>query len=54
MYKINAYQADVTNNVNNERRIYLGASETIFKDRYGNHVREGENKRNSNATELSK
>ena len=26
MYKINVYQADVTNNVNNERRIYLGTT----------------------------
>ena len=31
------YQADVSNIVENEKRIYFGLSETPFKERYGNH-----------------
>ena len=48
------YQADVSNNVDNERRAYLEVSETLFKERYSNHVRDSKHERYSNATELSK
>ena len=37
------YQADITNNVENERRVDLDLSETPFKDRYRNHVRDFNN-----------
>ena len=37
------YQADITNNVDDARRVYLGLSETPFKDRYHNHVRDFNN-----------
>ena len=48
------YQADVSNNVDNEKRFCLGVSEIPFKERYSNHVRDGKHERYSNATELSK
>ena len=48
------YQADVPSNLDNENRVYLGVSETPFKERYSNHVREIKHKRYSNVTELSK
>ena len=31
-----AYQADVTRNENNEKKLYLGVSETAFTERYYN------------------
>ena len=48
------YQADITNNVDDEKRVYLGLSETPFKDRYCNHVRDFNNEIYYNKTELSK
>ena len=48
------YQADIINNVDDERRVYLGLSETPFKDRYRNHVRDFNNEIHYNKTELSK
>ena len=33
------YQTDITNNVDEERRVYLGLSATHFKGRYRDHVR---------------
>ena len=48
------YQADITNNVENERRVDLDLSETPFKDRYRNHVRDFNNEIHYNKTELSK
>ena len=48
------YQADITNNVDDEKRVYLGLYETPFKDRYPNHVRDFNNKIHYNKTELSK
>ena len=48
------YQADITNDVDEERRVYLGLSETPFKDRYRNHVRGLNNETHYNKTELSK
>ena len=40
--------------MHNENRVYLGASDTLFKERYSNHVRDSKHERYSNATELSK
>ena len=40
--------------MDNEKRVYLGVSETPFKERYGNHVRDSKHERYSNPTELSK
>ena len=48
------YQANVSDNGDNEKRVYLGVSETPFKVRYSNHVRGSKHERYSNATELSK
>ena len=48
------YQADITNNVDHERRVYLGLSETPFKARYRNHVRHFNNEIHLNKTEISK
>ena len=48
------YEADITNNVDDERRVYLGLSETPFKDRFRNHVRDFNNEIHYNKTELSK
>ena len=48
------YQADVSNNLDNEKRVYLGVSETPLKGRYCNHIRNSKHERYSNATELSK
>ena len=47
-------QADITNNVENERRGFLGVFETIFKDKCDNHIEERKRKRYCNASELSK
>ena len=48
------YQADVSNNLDNEKKVYLGVSETPFKERFSNHVRDSKHERYSNTTELSK
>ena len=40
--------------MDNEKRVYLGVSETPFKERYDNHVRDRKHERYSNGTELSK
>ena len=48
------YQAGITNNVDDKRRVYLGLSETLFKDRYRNHVRDFNNEIHYNKIELSK
>ena len=34
------YQADVRNDTNDEKKFYLGVSETPFKDRFRNHKKE--------------
>ena len=47
-------QADISNNVGNENKVYSGVSETPFKERYSNHVREIKRERYGNATELPK
>ena len=48
------YQADITNSVDDKRRVYVGLSELPFKDRYRNHVRDFNNEIHCNKTELSK
>ena len=48
------YQANISNNGDNEKRVYLGVSETPSKERFSNHVRDGKHRRYSNASELSK
>ena len=42
------------NNVDDDRRVYLGLSETPFKDRFRNHVRDFNIEIHYNQTELSK
>ena len=44
-------QANVSSN---EKRVYLGVSETPFKQIYSNYERDGKHERCSNATKLSK
>ena len=46
------YQADIYNNVDNKKRVYLGVSETPFKERYSNHIRNGKYESYCNTTEL--
>ena len=48
------YEAQITNNTNDERKKYLGAAETSFKERYSNHTRDFKHKRYMKYTELSK
>ena len=48
------YQADVTNNLNDEYRYYLGPAETIFKERYSNHKKSFKNKNSKSSAELLK
>ena len=48
------YQADVENEVNDEKRIYFGLAATTFKDRFGNHEKDFNQKQHSKNTELSK
>ena len=39
------YEAQITNNANDEHKKYLGASETSFKARYNNHTRDFKHKK---------
>ena len=48
------YQAQITNNTNDEHKKYLGAAETSFKERYSNHTRGFKHKKCMKCTELSK
>ena len=48
------YEAEVTNSTNDDRKIYIGACETTFKERYRNHVKDIRNEKYSKSTELSK
>ena len=48
------YQADVTNNLDNDYKYYLGLVETTFKERYSNHKISFKNENSKNSTELSK
>ena len=48
------YRADVNNLTNDEKRFYLGVTETPFKERFGNHTRDFKHFKYRNSTELSK
>ena len=48
------YKAEVSNNVNNDKKLYIGLSATPFKDRFRNHNKAFNNERYKNDTELSK
>ena len=48
------YKAEITTEVNQEKKIYIGLTETTFKERYRNHVKSFKNKKYSKDTELSK
>ena len=48
------YEAQITNNANDEHKKYLGAPETSFKARYNNHTRDFKHKKYMKCTELSK
>ena len=48
------YEAQISNNTNDERKKYLGAAETSFKERYNNHTRDFKHKKYMKCTELSK
>ena len=48
------YQADVTNNLDDKYKYYLGLPETTFKERYSNHKSSFNNENSKNSMELSK
>ena len=48
------YQADVTNNIDDEYKFYYGLTETTFKERYNNHTKSFRHFRYETETELSK
>ena len=48
------YQADVTNNLDDDCKYYLGVAETTFKERYSNHKSSFNNENGKTSTELSK
>ena len=48
------YQADGTNNLDDEYKYYLGPEETIFKERQSNHKTLFKNENNESSTELLK
>ena len=48
------YDAQITNNTNDDQKRYLGASETPFKERFNNHKRDFKYKMYEKCTELSK
>ena len=48
------YRADVKNLTFDEKKFYLGVTETPFKERFGNHTRDFKYPKYRNSTELSK
>ena len=48
------YRADVNNVTNDEKKFYLGVTETRFKERFRNHTRDFKHPKDRNSTELSK
>ena len=48
------YQADVTSNLDNEYKYYLGLAEKNFKEQYGNYKTLFNNEKSKNRTEISK
>ena len=48
------YQADVTNDADDEYKFYYGLTESSFKERFRNHTKSFNHPRYQNETELSK
>ena len=48
------YNAEVRTASNNERKVYIGATENTFKQRYANHTQSMTHEKYENSTELSK
>ena len=48
------YQADVTNNLDDEYKFYLGLADTTFEERYSNHQSSFKSENSKNSTGLSK
>ena len=48
------YQAEVTNDTDDDCKIYYGVCETTFKERYRNHVKDINHRKYVKSTELSK
>ena len=48
------YEAQISNNTNDEHKKYVGAAETSFKERFSNHTRDFKQKKYTKYTELSK
>lgn len=48
------YKAEISNDKDQEEKVYIGLAETPFKDRYRNHVKSFKNKKYEKETELSK
>ena len=48
------YEAQISNNTNDEHKKYLGAAETSFNERYSNHTQDFKHKKYMKCTELSK
>ena len=48
------YDAQITNNTNDEHKEILGAAEASFKERYSNHTQDFKHKKYMKCTKLSK
>ena len=48
------YEAQITNNTNDEHKKYLGVAATSFKEKYHNHTRDFKHKKYMKCIELSK
>ena len=48
------FKAEITNDVNDDYKIYIGAAETTFKERYRNHTKDMRHRKYLKSTELSK
>ena len=48
------YRSDVKNLTNDEKKFYLGVTETPFKESFGNHTRDFKHPKYKNSTEVSK
>ena len=48
------YDADVTNETNNDQKFYFDLTETTFNERYNNHKRDVKHIKYQNNTELTK
>ena len=48
------YRADVVNDSNDKEKRYFGLTNTTFKERYRNHIRDFKREKYENSTELAK